>query len=174
MKNTFIIGGLIIVLAAGYVYVSVKKQGSLTPLPTPQPQTTVVGSSTAPNTDTLDQRVDPTLVLGVFKGVLPCADCPGIETELTLVKEDADAAEGSYSMSSIYQERNVEPFIERGTWTTLRGTKTNPNATVYQLTSGSGGSQYFLQVNDNELKMLDSEQQEIDSALNFTLTRVAE
>ena len=40
---------------------------------------------------------DP-LVLGPFVGTTPCADCPGIATELTLTRKDPDTAEGGYRL----------------------------------------------------------------------------
>lgn len=48
---------------------------------------------------------------GVYEGVIPCADCPGIRTRLTLRKD------GSYELSSEYLERQVAPRIERGKFT---------------------------------------------------------
>ena len=38
---------------------------------------------------------------GTYRGVLPCADCPGIETTVTL------RADGTYSATSRYLERDV-------------------------------------------------------------------
>jgi uncharacterized lipoprotein NlpE involved in copper resistance len=162
MKNLFIVGALIVVLAAGYFFVSTQKRAT-TSLSSPT-------LSVSPGTTTT--MTNSSLVLGSFKGILPCADCPGIDTELKLVQLTEDSAEGTYTMKSRYLERNVEPYVEAGTWTTLRGTKKDPNATVYQLTAqGQTGSQYFLQVNDDQLKMLDSEQNEIESTMNYTLTK---
>jgi uncharacterized lipoprotein NlpE involved in copper resistance len=45
---------------------------------------------------------------GVYEGVLPCADCPGIKTRLTLARD------GTYELSSLYLDRQVEPRIVRG------------------------------------------------------------
>lgn len=45
---------------------------------------------------------------GVYRGVLPCADCEGIETELTL---NADL---TYVISSIYLGKNNEALKENG------------------------------------------------------------
>ena len=47
---------------------------------------------------------DP-LVLGPFVGTTPCADCPGIATELTLTRKDPYTAEGSYRLRMTYLER---------------------------------------------------------------------
>jgi len=45
---------------------------------------------------------------GVYRGVLPCADCEGIKTEITL---NADL---TYVISSIYLGKNNEAFKENG------------------------------------------------------------
>ena len=48
--------------------------------------------------------------LGVYKGTLPAADCPGIETTLTL------APDGSYALHLKYIDRDSE-FDEKGAFT---------------------------------------------------------
>lgn len=110
------------------------------------------------------------LVLGPFVGTIPCADCPGIETELTLTRKDAHAAEGSYQLRSTYLERGP-PIESSGAWTSLRGTPQDENATVYALDPDRPGhEQYFLKLGDDQVRMLDGERNPIPSDLNFTLT----
>ena len=45
---------------------------------------------------------------GTYTGILPCADCPGIETSVTL-KSDS-----SYLLTSRYQERQDTLYVQRG------------------------------------------------------------
>lgn len=45
---------------------------------------------------------------GTYRGILPCADCPGIRTELVL------KADGSYKLSRQYQGKSLEIFISEG------------------------------------------------------------
>jgi uncharacterized lipoprotein NlpE involved in copper resistance len=45
---------------------------------------------------------------GTYEGVLPCADCPGIRTRLTLGND------GTFEKQSQYLDRDVVPRIERG------------------------------------------------------------
>ena len=45
---------------------------------------------------------------GVYEGVLPCADCPGIETRLTLQRD------GRYELSTRYIDRPPAPQTVRG------------------------------------------------------------
>lgn len=50
-----------------------------------------------------------TPVFGTYAGVLPCADCSGIETNLTL------SADGTYSITETYQGKG-KPFVTKGTY----------------------------------------------------------
>ena len=106
------------------------------------------------------------------RGVLPCADCPGIDTILSLfAKSPNDLAHTRYVLESSYQERN-NTFKETGAWTIVHGTPDNPDATVYQLKpKDSGQPTNFLRVSDNEILQLDSERRRMDSKLNFSLKK---
>jgi len=48
---------------------------------------------------------------GTYEGVLPCADCPGIKTRLTLNRD------GSYELSTQYLDRQPAPQVVRGQFT---------------------------------------------------------
>ena len=48
---------------------------------------------------------------GVYEGVLPCADCPGIKTRLTLNHD------GTYELLAQYLERQDAPRTVRGRFT---------------------------------------------------------
>ena len=115
------------------------------------------------------------VLLGTFEGTTACADCPGIVQRLTLMQDSAYSAEGAYELSMTYLERDVEPFMESGRWTTERGTPANPDATVYALyRDDSDTAQRFLRVDADTIRMLDQEGNEIDSGLPFDLELVAE
>lgn len=99
---------------------------------------------------------------GVFSGTLPCADCPGIDTTLTL------KADGSYLLHSVYQERSAS-FDEEGVWQVEqsdRSIRLQPKGTD-DATSG------YQIISKDELKMLDSEGKPIDTPLNYSLHRKA-
>jgi copper homeostasis protein (lipoprotein) len=82
---------------------------------------------------------------GTYKGILPCADCPGIETVVNLGQN------GSYSRRSRYLERDkVAPLTEQGkfTWSADgRTVKLGGNA--------SGPTQYL--VGEGRIIQLDME-----------------
>ena len=48
---------------------------------------------------------------GQYVGVIPCADCPGIEMVLEL------HGDGTYRLAETYQEKGEKPFIETGSFT---------------------------------------------------------
>jgi uncharacterized lipoprotein NlpE involved in copper resistance len=68
---------------------------------------------------------------GLYEGVLPCADCPGIKARLTLRRDY------SYELVTDYLDRPLPPQTARGqfTWNTAGGTIT---------LEGAGGGQTFM------------------------------
>lgn len=103
--------------------------------------------------------------VGTYEGVLPCADCPGIRTRLTL-----EGPPGfRYRLERAYLERSAEPVVEEGVYYILRGNAVDPDATVFELGADSG--EYFQRVGPDQLVKLDREQRPIASAANLVLRR---
>ena len=97
-------------------------------------------------------------VSGSFSGKMPCADCSGIDETLTINEN------GTYTLKDVYEGKSVEPFVEDGRWEVDSGK-------VLELDTKEGQPQYFLIVNENTLRMLNSEKEEIDSPFNETLVK---
>lgn len=113
------------------------------------------------------------ILLGIFQGKLPCADCPGINTVLTLTQEGKYIDIGHFTLKETYLERSVKPLETRGEWTVIKGTAQNDDAVVYELSpEGSKQPRYFLKVDGTEVKMLNRNGNEIDSRENFTLHKI--
>ena len=112
-------------------------------------------------------------LLAAYRGVLPCADCPGIDTTVRLFADPSGAEDhGRYLIRSSYQERNTTN-TEIGTWTLEKGTPNDPSASVYVLKAKTGnGATNYLVVGDNEIKQLDSNRKPFTGTVNFTLKRV--
>lgn len=90
-----------------------------------------------------------------YKGVLPCADCGGIETSLFLEKD------GSWVMQQEYQGRGDGAVTASwGTWART--------ANKLILTATDGEKWYFHPQGDT-LVMLDKQGNTIQSSLNYTL-----
>ena len=111
-------------------------------------------------------------LLATYHGVLPCADCPGIDTTLKLFGADAQATNGGYFIHHAYQERKSS-YNETGTWTLEKGTPADASASVYVLKPKTGSTTNFLRVNFNEIKQLDNDRKPFNGTTNFSLKRVA-
>lgn len=156
-----------VLFGGGFVYWCSGKQpvpaGSITTI-TPEPLT-----GTPTPTPVVLATIDPTLSR-TYVGLLPCASCEGIETELTLSQAGPAAAEGTFVLKEKYVGEKDGLFQATGLWTTLRGTPTDVNATVIQLNPDKViEARYYLKVSDTEIKLLDNEQREIKSPLNYSL-----
>lgn len=96
------------------------------------------------------------LLVGVFVGVLPCADCSGIRTELTLVRKASGWAEGRFLMKETYLGRRVAPFVSTGEWTTIKGDAVDDNAVVYEL-NPDHPTRHFLKDGEHRIEVLDGD-----------------
>ncbi len=111
-------------------------------------------------------------VLATFAGTLPCADCPGLRTELTLDAAGSSASSGRYTMRETYLERGVTRATS-GQWTLTRGTPDRPDAAVYVLSADDHSRpQFWLKVSDAEIRLLGADRRPIDSPMSFSLRRV--
>jgi hypothetical protein len=152
-------------------------------------ETEVKGPGAAPqDTNTFSVRVhialgSPTpgtaVLIGVYKGTLPCADCSGLDTVLRLYAKGKFYT--TYAFFIRTQTYRGAPhgdvvLTDRGDWAVLRGDATDENATVYQLNPDDEehSDSLLLQHNGNSLVQLDRNQKPIDSKMNLTLRRVSQ
>lgn len=98
---------------------------------------------------------------GTFYGVLPCADCPGIETTLHI------GTGGNYKLTEKYQDRPAGTYISEGRWILSQDMKKIELA-------GKKRNEYSFYAfkNQNTLEKLDNEGNKIKSSLNYRLTRI--
>ena len=80
--------------------------------------------------------------VGVYKGILPCADCQGLETEIAINENT------TFSIKTKYQGKGDKVFLKKGhfTW--------NKKGDIIILTDKNGPNQYL--VGKNKLTQLDS------------------
>jgi len=69
---------------------------------------------------------------GVYEGVMPCADCPGIQTRLTLNGDQ------TYELSTLYLDRENTARIVRGRFSW------QPNGNAITLDAQRGGQQFMV------------------------------
>lgn len=109
----------------------------------------------APDMHTAETSLD---YLGTYEGTLPAADCPGIQTTLTLNPD------GAYKLHMKYIDRDAE-FDEKGVFSVKENLLT--------LTQLDDGSEEYYKVEENRLRMLDAEKQPVTGALaeNYVLQK---
>jgi len=96
---------------------------------------------------------------GTYRGVLPCADCPGIETVITLT------ADGTYLRTVRYLEREDGYRRDQGEF--------EWNEAGSAITLGGGENSQRYQVGENRLFFLDRQGHRIEGALaeNYVLVK---
>ena len=81
---------------------------------------------------------------GTYKGVLPCASCPGIDTTL-IINDD-----GSYELTTLFlEEKDAKPETVRGKYSL------NEDKTLLRLDEAGNGYVYFI--GDGLLEMRDDD-----------------
>ena len=119
---------------------------------------TLMGCNNRAEVDTLSpaQAAELKPMAQSWRGVLPCADCEGIETSLFLEKD------GTWVMNERYLGAREEPssFASYGTWART--------ADKLVLTDSKGEKSYYRAKGD-ALEMLDREGNPIESQFNYTL-----
>ena len=89
---------------------------------------------------------------GIYKGTTPCADCPGIETVVTINPDR------TFSYKMTYLDTNTKPFTEKGTWT-IKGSY------ITLTYAGKEQRQQKIFVGENYLQLLDGDGKKITGAL---------
>lgn len=97
---------------------------------------------------------------GEYKGVVPCADCEGIDTSLTLNTDN------SYQLSTMYLGKSTTPFQQQGQF------EWDATGSVIRLLNQKDGPALY-KVGENQLIQLDMEGQRITGNLadNYKLTK---
>lgn len=108
-------------------------------------------------------------VFAVFEGDLPCADCAGIRTRLTLF---AEGDRYRLEETRLGAGSGARPRTVEGTWTTLRGSADDPDATVYVLDPRDPKRERnFLRLDENAIEQLDRDQRRVRPPERYRLTR---
>ena len=118
---------------------------------------------------------DAEVLVGRYAGTLPCHDCAGIETELELYRQGRNGVPTRYVLTElpVGGRRKAAPVQTTGRWYVLRGSALDPNDTVYELDAGDARTaRFFLRVNEQRLRLLDSDQADIPAEKNVDLFAV--
>ncbi|CAL1521205.1 copper resistance protein NlpE [Chitinophaga sp. MM2321] len=106
-----------------------------------------------------------------YTGTLPCADCIGIITELTLHEQLQDP-DFQFKLKETYQGVSAGKdaiFNSEGSYRLLPG---NGDTVVIQLNPDKDRNlqRFFQRVGERELKLLDRDKHPIEGNLNYSLT----
>lgn len=110
----------------------------------------------------------------VYEGLLPCADCSGIQTVLKIYQGNGTMEEQKFELSSIYKGKSPEKeFVEKGNFNTERGLENDPDGTIFVLNWDKPvekQSYYgYLSSDTKKIYMLDRDRKIIKSKLNYSL-----
>lgn len=107
-----------------------------------------------------------------YSGLLPGADVPGIEYDLTLFFQQ-DSENGVFSLRSTYldaEDGDDATFMDYGKRKVIRGIPGDKNAIVYRLIPNDGSDEINFQLMEGgDLTLLDKNMHKIDSDHNYTL-----
>ncbi|ART63828.1 copper resistance protein NlpE [Kushneria marisflavi] len=112
-----------------------------------------------------------------WQGVLPCADCEGIDTELTLVSSGMTGFASTYTLKQRYLGTDDRAKVQTrsGDWVVTRGNQVDPQAVIYRLDpQGSNSCMNFQVIGNDRLRQLDCNGQPINTTQNIELRHVAQ
>ena len=96
-----------------------------------------------------------------YKGTIPCADCPGIATTLTL------RADSIFVLRSAYLDRDGNPRVDLGRWSV-------DSTHRLVLRGGTAAPRLFDIVDAGTVRQLDTQGEPIASTSNYDLVRAAQ
>lgn len=127
---------------------------------TTAPPAPASGDAPSPSASSLD---------ATWQGVLPCADCDGIQTRLRLVADDQGRR---YELQETYLSRDGgEVFEGQGTWNEETAVLDDQPTVVYRLDT-QGASRWFALQPDGALEMLDGQERPTADGLAHRLQRM--
>ncbi len=122
-----------------------------------KPQTT---STTTETTQTLTE-------VGPFSGILPCVDCPGIETTITFYFDSQTNEPVKYFANETYINQ-TSPLSGQGKLIKID----KDGKTIFQIEPDDPElSKYFLQVDENTLRQLDRNGNEYANKTKYELKK---
>ena len=98
---------------------------------------------------------------GTYAGMLPCADCPGIDSTIAFTPE------GIYTLSETYQDADKSSFLSKGTWSMSGDGK----AIQLDPEDKDEFDRAFAIVAPTELRALDQQGKPIAGAAEYSLKR---
>lgn len=114
------------------------------------------------------EGLDSSPVIISYQGVLPCADCEGILTTITL---SPDSSVFTITEKYLGKAVNDSAFIHSGNYSLINNGDSLPADLEFSF-KNSPDKYYFKQFGDSAILKLDAERKLIQSQLNYTLKRI--
>lgn len=132
-------------------------------------------SASAPTEQAAPQATQQAATSQHYAGMLPCADCSGIRTDVTL-NFTKDGQPQGFTMTEAYEgaqdSGENHAFSSEGDFAVLTGTTVDPKAVVYHLMPKDDEPTYYQRVDDSTLRMLDKSMNPIQSEHSYDLKLV--
>lgn len=111
----------------------------------------------------------------VYDGVLPCADCSGIETTLKIYAGNGTMETHKFELTSVYKGKEPQnEFIQKGNFNTERGLGDDPDGTIFVLNWDKPEADQiyygYYSSKPEKLYLLDNKREVIKSELDYFLT----
>ncbi|OMQ10437.1 copper resistance protein NlpE [[Flexibacter] sp. ATCC 35103] len=111
----------------------------------------------------------------VYEGLLPCADCEGIETVLKIYQGDGTIEGHTFELTSVYKGKTPEKkVIVEGNYNLERGLEKDPDGTIYVLNYDRPEAEQlfygYSAANPDNLFLLNNKREKIKSKLKYFLT----
>jgi predicted secreted protein len=120
----------------------------------------------------LPGQAKPDYVVGRFKGPLPCADCEGIEQDITFYAHGPNQFVDTIFKRKLTYLGKDKSNEDGGAWVMLPGTAADPSATVYALYPDQPDkTEYFWLKSEEELVPLDKDKRPISGPIDMTLNK---
>ncbi len=129
-------------------------------------------TTTEDSTHTASNTADKSWVS--YSGTLPCADCNGIVTVLSLYQPAGPNTDLLFKLEETYkgmQSGKDVTLHSEGSYGILQGITATPNISIIQLNPEKDKAlqRFFQRINNNELKMLDKDGKAFAGDLNYSL-----
>lgn len=113
--------------------------------------------------------------VAVYEGLLPCADCEGIETILKIYQGDGTIESHKFELTSIYKGKEPEKkFVEKGNYNVERGLENDPDGTIYVLNYDKSKADElyygYTAKTPDKIFLLNNNREKIKSKLDYFLT----
>ncbi|TDW47373.1 copper homeostasis protein (lipoprotein) [Flavobacterium sp. 270] len=110
----------------------------------------------------------------IYEGLLPCADCTGINTTLKINTDYGVMQNNKFELISTYQGKEPgNTFTQKGNFNTERGLENDPDGTIYVLNWDQPLEKQiyygYYSANPEKIYLLDKDRKIIKSKLNYFL-----